>query len=146
MFHRKIGLLLPLLLLLSSCGFSDSKEAVAEVMTRYFTAIEAQDYPAAMDFYAETFFKEASRETWEAHLHNTNRQLGDLESYEAVNWNVKKNVGANAGTFVQVVYKTRYSRHPAVEKFILKKAAEGFRIIAHRIDAKNLPKGKTEFI
>jgi len=146
MSHRKIGVLLSLLLLLSGCGFSSSKEAVAEVMTQYFAAIEARDYPAAMDFYAETFFKDASRDAWEAQLHKYNRELGDLESYEAVNWNVKKNVGANAGTFVQVVYKTDYSRHPAVEKFILKKAAAGFRIIAHRIDAKDMPKGKTEFI
>jgi hypothetical protein len=146
MFHRKIGLLLSLLLLLSSCGFSASKEDVTEVMTQYFTAIEAQDYLAAMEYYAASFFKEASREAWEAQLQKYNRQLGDLESFEAVNWNVKKNVGANAGTFVQVIYKTHYSRHPAVEKFILKKAAVGFRIIAHRIDAKALPKGKTEFI
>lgn len=146
MSHRKIGVLLSLLLLLSGCGFSSSKEAVAEVMTQYFTAIEARDYPAAMDFYAETFFKDASRDAWEAQLHKYNRELGDLESYEAVNWNVKKNVGANAGTFVQVVYKIDYSRHPAIEKFILKKAAAGFRIIAHRIDAKDMPKGKTEFI
>jgi len=146
MFHRRIGLLLSLLLLLSSCGFSASKEDVAEVMTQYFSAIEARDYPAAMDYYAEAFFKDASRDAWEAQLQKYNRQLGDLESFEAVNWNVKKNVGANAGTFVQVVYKTHYSRHPAVEKFILKKADAGFRIIMHRIDAKDLPKGKTEFI
>lgn len=146
MFHRKIGLLLPLLLLLSSCGFSASREDAAEVMTHYFRAIEARDYPAAMDYYAEAFFKNASREAWEAQLRKYNRQLGDLESFKAVNWNVKKNVGTNAGTLVQVVYKTDYSRHPAVEQFILKKAAAGFRIIAHRIDAKDLPRGKTELI
>jgi hypothetical protein len=146
MVNRKIGLLLLLLLLLASCGFSASKEDVTEVMTHYFTAIEARDYPTAMDYYAASFFKDASRDAWEAQLQQYNRQLGDLESFEAVNWNIKKNVGANAGTFVQVVYKTHYSRHPAVEKFILKKAAAGFRIIAHRIDAKALPRGKTEFI
>ena len=146
MVHRKIGLLLALWLLLSSCGFSDNRVAVAEVMTQYFTAIEARDYPAAMDFYAEAFFKNTTRDAWEAQLHKYNRQLGHLESFEAVNLNVKKKMGANAGTFVQVVYKTEYARHPAVEKFILKKAAVGFRIIAHRIDAKHLPQGKTEFI
>jgi hypothetical protein len=146
MVYRKIGLLLMLLLLFASCGFSASKEDVTEVMTHYFTAIEARDYPAALDYYAASFFKDASRDAWEAQLQKYNRQLGDLESFEAVNWNIKKNVGANAGTFVRVVYKTRYSRHPAEEKFILKKGTAGFRIIAHRIDAKALPRGKTEFI
>jgi hypothetical protein len=33
-----------------------------------------------------------------------------------------------------------------VERFILKKADQGFRIIAHRVDAKALPKGETQFI
>lgn len=146
MVHRKIGLLLTLALVLSSCGFSASKEAVGEVMVQYFTAIEAHDYPSAADFYAPSFFKDTSRDAWEAQLQTYNRHLGDLESFEAVNWKVKKNVGAHAGTFVQVVYKTRYSRHPAVERFVLKKADQGFRIIAHRVDAKALPKGKPQFI
>jgi Protein of unknown function (DUF4019) len=146
MVRRKIGLLLSLALLLSNCGFSDSKEAVGEVMAQYFKAIEARNYPSATDFYAPAFFKTTSRDAWESQLQTYNRQLGDLEFFEAINWKVKKNVGANAGTFVQVVYKTRYSRHPALEQFILKKADKGFRIIAHRVDAKALPKGKTQFI
>jgi hypothetical protein len=146
MVHRKIGLLLTIALVLSSCGFSASKEAVGEVMAQYFKAIEAQDYPSAADFYAPAFFKNTSRDAWEAQLQTYRRHLGDLESFEAVNWKVKKNVGAHAGTFVQVVYKTRYSRHPAMERFILKKADQGFRINAHRLHADALPKGKTQFI
>ena len=142
---RKMVLVV-LLLVLSGCGISSSKDDAAEVMTRYFAAIEARDYPAAMAYYAETFFKETSRDTWEAQLQRYNRRLGNLESFEAVNWNVKKNVGANAGTYVQVIYKTRYARHPAVEKFILKKAAAGFRIIVHRVEARGVPRGKTESI
>ena len=142
---RKIGLLM-LLLVLSGCGFSSSKEDAAEVMTQYFAAIQAQDFPEAMAYYAETFFKETSRETWEDQLHRYNRRLGNLESFEAVNWNVKKNVGTNAGTYVQVIYKTTYARHQAVEKFILKKAAAGFRIIVHRVEARGIPKGKSQSI
>jgi len=130
-----------------SCGFSSSREDAAEIMARYFAAIEKQDYPAAMVFYAATFFKETSRDAWEKELQGYNRQLGDLERFEAVRWNVKKHVGANSGTFVQVVYQTRYTRHSALEKFILKKTDADFRIIAHRIEVRGAPKkGRTEFI
>lgn len=144
MSFRKMVLVL--LLVLSGCGVSGSKDDAAEVMTQYFAAIEARDYPAAMAYYAENFFKETSRDAWEAQLHRYNRRLGNLESFEAVNWNVKKNVGVNAGTYVQVIYKTIYARHPAVEKFILKKVAAGFRIVVHRVEARGVPKGKTESI
>lgn len=142
---RTCGLLL-ILLLLSSCGFGDSRKAAEQMMGQYFAAIEAQDYSSAMGFYAETFFKDASRGDWEAQLRRYNRQLGDLESFEAVSWNIKKHVGGNGGTLVRVVYKTRYARHPAVEHFILKKAEADFRIIAHRIDAAVMPQGETHFI
>jgi len=143
---RTCGLLLVLLLLLSGCGFSDSRDAAANVMEQYFAAIEGQDYPAAMAFYADSFFRESSRQDWEAQLRRYNRQLGDLESHEALSWNVKKHVGAKAGTFVRVVYKTRYSRHPALEQFILKKTRDAYRIIAHRIQAEGVPQGETQFI
>jgi hypothetical protein len=143
---RTCGLLLTMLLLLAGCGFSDSREGAAEVMEQYFTAIQEQDYPAAMAFYADAFFKDASRQEWEARLRHYNRQLGDLESYEAVSWNIQKHMGSNAGTFVRVIYKTRYSRHPAVEQFILKKMPEAYRIVAHRIQAEAMPQGETQFI
>jgi len=146
MEFRTCGLLLSLLLLLAGCGFSDSREAAAEVMEQYFAAIEGQDYPSAVTYYADDFFKDASRQEWEDQLRRYNRQLGDLQSYEAVSWNVKKHAGSNAGTFVRVVYKTRYSRHPAVEQFILKKMQDDYRIVAHRIQAEAMPKGETQFI
>ena len=135
-----------ILLLLTSCGFSDSRDEAAEVMNRYFAAIEVQDYTVAMDLYADAFFRDTSRDAWEAQLRSYRRLLGDLESFEAISWNVKKNVGVKAGTFVRVVYRTRYSRHPAMEQFILKKADEGFRIISHRLDAEKAPGGKTQFV
>ena len=143
---RAWGFVLTLLLVLSSCGFSDSREAAAEVMEQYFAAIEGQDYPSAMACYADSFFKDSSRQAWEAQLRRYNHQLGDLESHEAVSWNVKKHAGANAGTFVRVVYRTHYSRHPALEQFILKKAQAEYRIIAHRIQAEAMPQGETQFI
>lgn len=132
---------------LAGCGFSSSRDAASETMGRYFTAIETQDYPAAMACYAEVFFEKTPRNSWERKLRDYNRQLGNLERFEAMSWNVKKHVGANGGTFVQVVYKTSYSRHPAVEMFVLQKGEEGFRIIAHRVEVKGAPKqGETEFI
>ncbi len=135
------------LVLLIGCGFSSSRDAASETMGRYFTAIEAQDYPAALACYAEAFFEKTSRNAWERKLRGYNRQLGSLERFEAMSWNVKKHVGANGGTFVQVVYKTAYSRHPATEMFMLQKGEEGFRIIAHRLEVKGAPKqGETEFI
>ena len=148
MKFRACGALLTLLLLLSGCGFSDSREAAAEVMEEYFTAIKGQDYASAMAFYADGFFADASRQEWEARLRQYNRRLGDLESYEAVSWNVQKHAGSNAGTFVRVIYKTSYSRHPAVEQFILKKMPDAYRIVAHRIQAEAMPQGEgeTQFI
>lgn len=143
---RMVGLALILALLATGCSFSASREAAEEAMADYFAAIERRDYAAAMDVCADSFFKDVSREAWEARLAGTTRRLGDLQSYEAVSWNVKKSVGANGGTFVQVIYQTRYTRRPAVEQFILKKADGDFRIIAHRIDARDLPQGKTHFI
>jgi hypothetical protein len=128
------------------CGFSASREAAAESMARYFEAVEHRDYDAALAVCADSFFQETSREVREAELAANARRLGDLLSYEAVSWNVKKNVGAGAGTYVKVVYKTRYSRQPAVERFILKKVDRQFAIIAHQIEARGLPRGKTHFI
>ena len=146
MTYRKIGLLLLFMLLLGGCGFSSSKEDAGKIMDQYFAAIQEQDYPAAMAFCAEAFFQDASREVRQARLKGYHRQFGDLQSFEAVSWNVKKKMGTNAGTFVQVVYRTRYSRPPALERFVLKEVAAGFRIIAHRVEAGGGPKGKTEFI
>ena len=143
---RIVGLGLILALLAAGCGFSANREAAAEAMSAYFAAIERRDYTAATAVYADSFFKDITREAWEAQLEDTTGRLGNLESYEAVSWNVKKHVGANAGTFVKVAYKTRYSRQPALEQFILKKVEGDFVIIAHRIEAKNLPQGKTYFI
>lgn len=143
---RMIAGWLILTLLAAGCGFSASREAAAETMARYFAAVERQDYPAALAVCADSYFESISREAREAELADNARRLGDLLSYEAVSWNVKKNVGARAGTFVKVVYKTRYSRQPAVERFILKKADGDFAIIAHQIEAANLPRGRTHFI
>ena len=138
-----IGVWLILMLAAAGCGFSASREAAADAMSHYFEAVERHDYAAALAVYADSFFRDTSREAWEAQLEGYNRRLGDLMSYEAVSWNVKKHVGANGGTFVKVIYKTRYSRQPAVEQFILKKADGDFVIIAHHIQAKALPQGKT---
>ena len=146
MKFRTCGLLLALLLLLSGCGFNDSRDAAAEVMTHYFTAIKGQDYPSALALYADAFFGETSRQEWEAQLRHYNRQLGDLESYEAVSWNIQKHAGSNVGTFVRVIYRTRYSRHPAVEQFILTKVQDAYRIVAHRIQPETVPRGETQFI
>ena len=146
MRRRRMAGAIVLATLLAACGFSGSREAASEVMARYFDAIQNRDYTAAVEVYADSFFRDSSRETWEAQLEGYTRQLGDLEFYEAVSWNVKKHVGANAGTFVRIVYRTRYTRQPAVEQFILKEADAGFRIIAHRIEARNLPQGETFFI
>lgn len=143
---RIIGCWLVLALLTTGCGFSASREQAAETVARYFEALEQRDYTAALAVYADSFFREVSREAREAQLEGYTRQLGDLQAYEAVRWDVKKHVGANAGTFVKVVYKTRYSRQPAVEQFILRKADGDFVIISHRIEARNLPKGRTHFI
>ena len=143
---RIVGWGLILVLVAAGCGFSASREAAAEAMAGYFAAMERRDYTAAVAVYADSFFRDITREAWEAQLEGTTRQLGNLESYEAVSWNVKEHVGVNAGTFVKVIYKTHYSRQPAVEQFILKKADGGFVIIAHRIKAKNLPQGKTHFV
>jgi hypothetical protein len=115
-------------------------------MDQYFAAIQAQDYPAAMALCADAFFQNTSRAIRQAELKGYQRRFGDLQSFEAISWNVQKKVGANAGTLVQIVYRTRYSRHPAVERFVLKKAEAGFRIIAHRLEVKGMPKGKPEFI
>jgi hypothetical protein len=135
-----------LALVVAGCGFSASQEAAAESMARYFAAVERRDYAAALAVCADSFFEDTSREAREAELADHARRLGDLLSYEALSWNVKKNVGAKAGTFVKVVYKTRYSRQLAVERFILKKADGDFVIIAHQIEARNLPRGETHFI
>ena len=146
MTFRTCGLLLTMLLLLSGCGFSDSRKAAAEVMEQYFTALKGQDFPSALACYADAFFEDTSRQEWEAQLRHYNRQLGDLESYEAVSWNIQKHAGSNVGTFVRVIYRTRYSRHPAVEQFILTKVQEDYRIVAHRIQAEAMPQGETQFI
>ena len=137
-----IGFLLP-----ASCGFSSSQEDAAGIMNHYFTALADQNYAGAVDYFADELLKKTSRPKWEAKLRGYNRQLGNLESFEAVSWNVQRKMGTDAMTLVKVVYQTRYSRRPAVETFILKKGDQGFQIVAHRMTIEDgPPEGRTDYI
>ncbi len=136
-FFRHIVLISLMLMILSTCGFIGSKDDAESTVSKVFELIQERDYDSALNYYSNRFFGVVSEEEWIGMLEYVNEKLGDLESYELLNWNVEKKMKPISGTFVRLVYKTQYTKYEAQENILLQQEGRGsdFRIIGHRINS-----------
>jgi ketosteroid isomerase-like protein len=147
-FFRMAAVLLAALLL-AYCGFTEKRAAAEAVVARYFEALRAGDYQGAVDLYADSYRQRPPPGGHPAQLRALNGRLGDLQTYAAMEWSVKKSAGAIDATYVQVTYDVRYSRGRVRELFILQTTGddETFQILDHRIRIQSPPgQGETRFI
>jgi hypothetical protein len=115
---------------------SESESAAADVANRYFESIRKKDFDTALNFYAPQFFERTPQETWLQNLKKVNDKLGDLKSYELVQWEVRNNIGTSeSGTFYILQYKVVYAKQSANERITLFKPVAGgeIKILGHNI-------------
>ncbi len=130
-----------ILAFVTGCGlssFTDPKDDAESTMAEVFELIQVRDYESTLNYYSQNFFGVVSEEEWIGLLEHVNEKLGDLESYELLNWNVEKKLGPATGTFVQLVYRTQYSRYDAQEEIVFQKGVIGsdLKIVGHHIKSK----------
>ena len=125
----------------TGCGlssFTDPKDDAESTMAKVFELIQMRDYESTLNYYSQNFFGAVSEEEWIGLLEHVNEKLGDLESFELLNWNVEKKMGPATGTYVQLVYRTQYSRYEAQEEIVFQKEVRGpdLKIVGHHIKSR----------
>jgi hypothetical protein len=111
------------------------KDEAESTMSKVYELIQEEAYESVLDYYAPEFFAETPREEWTTILEQINGRLGGLVTYEVVGWDVEKKIGSNSGTYVQLTYKTNYTKYEAKENIILRRelGASDFMILGHHI-------------
>ncbi|MBV9127351.1 MAG: hypothetical protein JO117_04620 [Verrucomicrobia bacterium] len=130
-----------LLGLLAGCHSIASGKAAAErTMQDFYEKLQQHDFDAALDAYAPDFFVKTSRPRWRKTLIAVQDQLGPLREARLARWSVETQLGTDEGTYLQLVYTTRYERFSAEETCRLKRAADagGFQIFTHEIRSAGL--------
>ncbi len=137
---KSIPILTLLLILVFGCGFTEDKNVAENLANDLFDSISVQDFDRTMHFYSSRFFEHTSQDEWLAILHNLNMKLGDLESYELVSWNIKKQAHTSGtGTYVLLQYNVNYSKYPSVETLTLFRPIGGeLKILGHNINSAGL--------
>jgi hypothetical protein len=122
------------LLIVSFQACLGTKEEAEEVVSALYSSIQEKDYESALDYYSRKFFDVTSEDEWLPMLAKIGEKLGDLVSYELTGWHVNMRYGTNPGTYATLTYRTKYSKHDAVETISLeKKGLSGFKITGHDI-------------
>jgi hypothetical protein len=139
-----IPALILILGLVASCADEIEDKTIAEDAAKsYFNAIRDKDFDKALTFYSPEFFKRTSHEVWLQTLKTMNAKLGDLKSYELIDWRFQKNIGmVSNDTFYLMKYKVIYSKYSAEERLDFIKPASGdeIKIIGHSINSEGLSK------
>jgi hypothetical protein len=137
-----LGLILPFITGCGLSGFTEPKDDAESTMAEVFELIQLRDYESTLNYYSQTFFGAVSEDEWIGLLEHVNEKLGDLESYELLNWNVEKKMGPATGTYVQLVYRTQYSRYEAQEEIVFQKEVRGpdLKIVGHHIKSQGFLK------
>jgi hypothetical protein len=115
--HRLAALATTLLVLpLASCRQGpegkDEAEATAE---KYFAAIAAGEFEAAVDLMDPEAFEHRPREAMIEFLHLVKQRLGNYQGHAAKGWRAGTFVAADGKTFhrLMLTYNVRYSQHEA---------------------------------
>jgi hypothetical protein len=124
--------------IVSGCGFQKERTAAESVAANVFENIKTGHIESVSAYYSPLFFRQTSKEEWESILQNMNKKLGTLESYELVNWNVRKQVNiTGSGTYWLLQYNVQYSKYPATETLNIFKPIGGseYKILGHNINS-----------
>jgi len=134
------ALLMVMFVFLACNSHRDAKLKGEAFLTSYFEGVRSHQYDTVLALYSPDFFKVTPKEKWRATLSAFPGLLGELQSYQLVNWQskAKRSVGfgmAQDGTYMTFVYAVRYSLKSSIETFVLfiPKGASSMTIIAHNI-------------
>jgi hypothetical protein len=121
---------------LSGCGFAKSKKDAEKVLSRHFQAIATNGLESAITDYGEQFFQKHTKDEWRNTLGRLTARLGTYQSHTIANWRVFKKAGSlGAGTTVEMICRTTYSKYPAEERFVFFKGVldADYKIVGHYI-------------
>src|SRR5437879_2418434 len=105
---------------LSGCGFTQSKKDAETVLARHFQTISTNGYDTAMSDYGTQFFQKTPKDEWNKMLAKLTGKLGTYQSHTTTGWRVFKNAGSfGAGTTVTLQCQVTYSKYSATEIFTL---------------------------
>jgi hypothetical protein len=113
--------------------------AAEDVTKQYFQAIKSKDFDRALSFYAPKFFAKTPREQWLQTLQGINTNLGDLQSYQLLDWLVRVNLTLPEPETIYVLrYRVTYSKSTTEEIISLSKPliSGETRIFGHQIEQK----------
>lgn len=109
-----MGLSWVCLLLISGCSKTSTVESAMHTMDAFFQAVKSQNFEQAGGFFLDSATQ--SRQQWVDQLQEYQDKLGDLQSYTLQNKIINT---VYSGTRYTLTYKVKYSKHDAVETFIL---------------------------
>ncbi len=116
-FQIKVIMVL-VLVMLASC----KKIETGAIMQEFYDGVKAGNYEKIGACCSEVLFENITEEEFKKMLIMVKEKLGDLESFEETNRNVNSSIGTNnSGVRVNLVYKVKYSKYEATEKFTLMK-------------------------
>lgn len=127
--------------LLTGCGISKAKNEAEPVAQAYFECIKGGDCEAALDLFSAQFYEQTPRDEWQRMIEKVQEKLGDLQSYELVQWSVfRGSKGGLTGTMVQLQYQATYEEHPAQVSVVVHKpvGGSGFKIRGMNINSPGL--------
>jgi hypothetical protein len=117
------------------CSITEDKEAAERTMNSVFECIRDRDYESALQYYSIEFFGETPEDQWTDILETINEKLGDLQSWDLDRWKTTRMTGTKCGTYVDMTYRTQYSKYDAVETVTLKKSGSAFKVLGHNINS-----------
>lgn len=129
-------LYLPVLLLfITSCGFTESKEEAKIVMDNFFEQRIENGTTGDEKYYSDIFLDSTSSKEWDRIKSIVNSANGKILSYEQSNWQIQNKANASelSGTYVYFSFNTAYENGEGTELITLFKNDENptFKIIGH---------------
>lgn len=121
--------------LLGACSMPQaSSEQALAVVKKFQTALTAQDYGAAMNFYDEAFFQTRSREIWQTQLRQVRDKLGELKASELSEQQINT---VYSGRQFLFVFVNRYSNGYITETMVLLQPVDSpdIKIVMHKLDS-----------
>ena len=131
-------------ILLSGCGFTESKNAAEKIAAEFMDDRIANGGLGEASFYSPEFWKSASKGEYQNLVNIVSKANGDLTSYSTKTWHInhKRQTNKLSGAFVTMVFNTAYKTGSGTETIILhrKKKSDKFTILAHNVNTPEIRK------
>lgn len=109
-------------------GVPEEAKAIGE---QYYEAAKAMDLDRMVSLYSPSFYDlsnpKLTEAEWRARLAEMREKLGELEDYRLTDSSVRTFAGTGAppGTYYELAYEVKYSKHKATEKITIFKPVNG---------------------